>query len=123
MTIEVQEGGVKFNVAGPTSGSINISQTASVDDDSAATVIDRKEDIALSFAMRYLGYFTKASNLSSSVVLSLSSEVPLCVEYQIDDGAVSAPSIKDEAGKKKKSDRKFSRGYIRYYLAPKIDEE
>lgn len=129
VTIEVQEGGVKFNVAGPTSGSINISQTGSVDDDASATTITRNEDISLSFAMRYLGYFTKATNLSSAVTLSLSSEVPLCVEYQIDDGSsFSSGAVKDEATGKKKtasksSSSRQSRGYIRYYLAPKIDDE
>lgn len=131
VTIEVQQDGVQFNVTGPTSGSIKISQNGSVDDDASSTTITRTDDISLSFAMRYLGYFTKATNLSASVNLSLSSEVPLCVEYQIDD-AGSAPAsssgVKDETTGKKKTSVKSSasrssRGYIRYYLAPKIDDE
>ena len=123
VTIEVEEGTVKFSVQGPTSGSINLSQTADVDNESS-TVVAVKENITLNFAMRYMGYFTKATNLSSYVTLSLSPEVPLLVEYQIDDGAISAPVVKSEDSKKKKATAsKTSRGYIRYYLAPKIDDE
>lgn len=128
VTVDVQQDGVQFNVAGPTSGSIKISQTGSIDDDAASTTITRTEDISLSFAMRYLGYFTKATNLSASVSLSLSADVPLCVEYQIDDAgsSVSSSAVKDETTGKKKTAVKSvrqSRGYIRYYLAPKIDDE
>ncbi|KAL1242974.1 Proliferating cell nuclear antigen [Trichinella spiralis] len=43
---------------------------------------------------------TKASPLSNTVQLSLSSDVPIVVEYKIED-----------------------LGYIRYYLAPKIDDD
>ena len=44
--------------------------------------------------------FTKASVLSSQVCLSMSPEVPLVVEYNI--GEI---------------------GHVRYYLAPKIEDE
>ena len=54
----------------------------------------------LTFALRYLNFFTKATPLSSSVTLSMSKDVPLVVEYRIGD-----------------------MGYIRYYLAPKIEDE
>jgi proliferating cell nuclear antigen len=125
VNVSVAEGNVKFSVQGPTSGSINLTQTANVDDESS-TVVAIKEDISLNFAMRYMGYFTKATNLSSYVTLSLSPEVPLLVEYQIEDGAV--PLVKAESGDSKKKVKggagaRASRGYIRYYLAPKIDDE
>lgn len=44
--------------------------------------------------------FTKASPLSNIVTISMSSDLPVVVEYKIAD-----------------------MGYIRYYLAPKIEEE
>jgi proliferating cell nuclear antigen len=44
--------------------------------------------------------FTKASCLSNQVTLSMSPEVPLVVEYNI--GEI---------------------GHVRYYLAPKIEDE
>lgn len=128
VTIGVTDGGVKFSVTGPCNGSINISQTAQIDEDTATT-ITREEDITLTFAMRYMGYFTKATGLSASVSLSLSPEVPLSVEYQIEDnsGFVPAVSVKSEGDSKPKIKRgtneRRTRGYIRYYLAPKIDDE
>ena len=94
-----------------------------------------QEEVKLNFALRYLNFFTKATPLSSNVTLSLSPDIPLSklkhrpllplslpsssfslcpccqerhltslplpgVEYQIEDI-----------------------GYIRYYLAPKIEDE
>jgi len=58
--------------------------------------------VELTFATRYLSNFAKAASLSDYVTLSLSAELPIVVEYKIDN-----------------------MGYIRYYLAPKIgsDEE
>ena len=50
--------------------------------------------------MRYLNFFTKATPLSKKVILSLSPEVPLVVEYDIEDV-----------------------GHVKYFLAPKIDDE
>ena len=58
------------------------------------------EPVALNFALRYLNFFTKASPLSGTVLLSLSKDVPLVVEYRIED-----------------------LGHIRFYLAPKIEDE
>ena len=54
----------------------------------------------LTFALKYMTTFTKATSLSSQVTISLSSDMPVVVEYKIAEI-----------------------GYIRYYLAPKIEEE
>ena len=59
-----------------------------------------EEETSLSFALRKLVAFTKSTPLSEQVQLQLSSEVPLVVEYSI-------PEL----------------GYIRFYLAPKIEDE
>jgi len=56
------------------------------------------EPVSLTFALRYINSFTKATSLSESVTISLSSELPV-VEYKIAD-----------------------MGYIRFYLAPKIED-
>ena len=50
--------------------------------------------------LRYLNFFTKATPLSSQVILSLSPEVPLVVEYDIEEI-----------------------GHVKYFLAPKIEDE
>jgi proliferating cell nuclear antigen len=71
-----------------------------VDDDPEKQVlIQMGDEVKQQFALRYLNNFTKATNLSKMVVLQLGPEVPLNVEYKI--GEI---------------------GYIRYYLAPKIDD-
>ena len=58
------------------------------------------EPVSLSFALRYMNSFTKATPLSDTVTISLSSELPVVVEYKVAE-----------------------MGYIRYYLAPKIEED
>lgn len=47
----------------------------------------------MSFAIKYLVNFTKATPLSTRVTLSMSNDVPLLVEYKLDN-----------------------LGYVRYYL-------
>lgn len=58
------------------------------------------DPVSLTFALRYMNSFTKATPLSETVTISLSSELPVVVEYKIAD-----------------------MGYIRFYLAPKIEED
>lgn len=67
-------------------------------DEKIALEVD--EDVQLSFALRYLNMFGKASALSSQVVLCLSREAPLIVDFKIE-----------------------SLGSLKFYLAPKINEE
>jgi proliferating cell nuclear antigen len=55
------------------------------------------EPVSLTFSLKYLTNFCKASGLSDSVKLCLSSEVPLLVEYALQDNS-----------------------YLRFYLAPKV---
>eukprot|EP00002_Diphylleia_rotans_P009475 TRINITY_DN1973_c0_g3_i1.p1 TRINITY_DN1973_c0_g3~~TRINITY_DN1973_c0_g3_i1.p1 ORF type:complete len:261 (+),score=77.21 TRINITY_DN1973_c0_g3_i1:132-914(+) len=101
VTISVTKEWVKFSVSGD-SGNANIvlKQNASVDKPDDAVVLEVQEPVTLKFALRYINFFTKATPLSSSVTLSMSPEIPLVVEYRIE-----------------------GMGHIRYYLAPKVDEE
>ncbi len=100
--IKAEKGGVKFSVSGDIGVGHITRKPSSKDDekDEEKTVIDIEEPLELSFALRYLSLFTKATPLSPTVTLKMSPEVPLVVEYPIGDA-----------------------GHIRYYLAPKIDEE
>lgn len=59
-----------------------------------------QEPVSLTFALRYLNSFTKATPLSNQVTISMSKELPVVVEYKIAE-----------------------MGYIRYYLAPKIEDD
>merc|ERR1712076_202416 len=91
--------GVKFSSTGDIgTGNIKLAQTASVDKEEEAVTIEMQEPVT--FTCRYLNMFTKASCLAPQVTLSMSPEVPLVVEYKIGDI-----------------------GHIRYYLAPKIEDE
>ena len=112
--------GVKFSAAGDIGvGNIKLAQTANVDKEDEAVSIEMQEPVTLTFAtrcvilnyifqsvylvilfLRYLNMFTKASCLAPQVSLSMSPDVPLVVEYNIGDI-----------------------GHIRYYLAPKIEDE
>lgn len=92
--------GVKFSASGDLgTGNIKLAQTANVDKEEEAVVIEMNEPCTLTFALQYLNFFTKATPLASRVTLCMSSSVPLVVEYKIGD-----------------------MGYIRYYLAPKIED-
>lgn len=51
----------------------------------------------MTFSLKYLVNFCKASGLSNTVKLCLSNEVPLLVEYTL-----------------------ASNSYLRFYLAPKV---
>lgn len=102
VTIAVGKDGVKFSVSGELgSGNMTIRPTSSVDTKENEEVsVEFEEPVALNFALRYLNFFTKATALSGQVVLSLSKDVPLVVEYRIED-----------------------LGHIRFYLAPKIEDD
>ncbi|XP_067620475.1 proliferating cell nuclear antigen [Eurosta solidaginis] len=93
--------GVKFSASGDVgSANVKLAQTSTVDKEEEAIVIEMQEPVVLTFACRYLNAFTKATPLSSQVQLSMSADVPLVVEYRIAE-----------------------LGHIRYYLAPKIEDD
>lgn len=59
--------------------------------------IELSEPVALTFSLKYLVNFCKASALSDTVKICLSNEVPLLVEYIVQGNS-----------------------YLRFYLAPKV---
>ncbi|KPA75039.1 putative Proliferative cell nuclear antigen (PCNA) [Leptomonas pyrrhocoris] len=61
--------------------------------------VTMEEPITLSFALRFMGIFAKGSTLSERVTLKFAKDSPCMVEYGIDNV-----------------------GYLRYYLAPKVDD-
>uniref|UniRef100_A0A3Q3KFW0 DNA sliding clamp PCNA n=1 Tax=Monopterus albus TaxID=43700 RepID=A0A3Q3KFW0_MONAL len=98
--ISCAKDGVKFSASGELgTGNVKLSQTSNVDKEDEAVTIEMNEPVQLIFALNYLNFFTKATPLSKTVTLSMSADIPL-VEYKIAD-----------------------MGHIKYYLAPKIDEE
>eukprot|EP00299_Pterocystis_sp_00344_P000778 c10361_g1_i1.p1 GENE.c10361_g1_i1~~c10361_g1_i1.p1 ORF type:complete len:316 (+),score=102.52 c10361_g1_i1:47-949(+) len=103
ITIAVNKTGVHFSTQGDLgTGNITLKQTSAADaDDDKEVTIELQEDVTLRFAARYLCYFTKATPLSSRVVLNLAAESPLMVDFKLADNL----------------------GCVQYYLAPKVDEE
>jgi proliferating cell nuclear antigen len=98
-TIGVTKEGVKFTVSGDLgTGNISRKQNTSAEKKEDRTSIDMEEPVELTFALQYLTSFTKATPLSDSVTLHMSKEVPLMVEYKVENF-----------------------GHLRFYLAPKID--
>ncbi|CAI0475507.1 unnamed protein product [Linum tenue] len=101
VVISVTKEGVKFSARGDMgSANIVLRQNTTVDKPEEATIIEMNEPVSLTFALRYMNSFTKATPLSNTVTLSLSAELPIVVEYKIAE-----------------------MGYIRYYLAPKIEDD
>jgi len=100
VSIEATKEGIKFSCAGDIgSGSVTLRPNANVDKPQLSTTIDLSEPVALTFSLKYLVNFCKATGLSDTVSLSLSNEIPLLIEY------------------------KMEAGFVRFYLAPKIGDE
>jgi proliferating cell nuclear antigen len=95
--IEASKEGVKFSCQGDIgSGSVTLRQHTNVDKPDQNVSIDLSEPVALTFSLKYLVNFCKATGLSSKVRLCLSQEVPLLVEYGLGSG------------------------HLRFFLAPKV---
>ncbi|KAK1315347.1 Proliferating cell nuclear antigen [Acorus calamus] len=101
VVISVTKEGVKFSTRGDI-GNANIvcRQNASADKPEESTIIEMTEPVSLTFALRYMNSFTRATPLSNTVTISMSSDLPVVVEYKIAE-----------------------MGYLRFYLAPKIEDE
>jgi proliferating cell nuclear antigen len=100
VNIEASEETITFTVEGDLGkGKVALNSTLG-DKAEDKTSIEVKEPVKLAFALRYLNMFNKASSCSPVVSLMLSSETPLVVEYTMD-----------------------KLGSLKFYLAPKINEE
>lgn len=64
-------------------GSTTVKRHGAADGDGEEVTISLDEPVSLTFALRYLTHFTKATALSNQVKLSLSPDVPLLVNYPI----------------------------------------
>lgn len=98
VSIECTKDGVSFKCQGDIgSGSIQLRSHTDVDKPDNNIEIDLTEPVSLTFSLKYLVNFCKASGLSNHVKLCLSNEVPLLVEYRLPENS-----------------------YLRFYLAPKV---
>lgn len=96
--IECTKEGIKFEAAGDIGkGCVTLRQHTNVDKPENNVEIDLSESVALSFSLKYLVNFTKATGLSNQVRICLSNDVPLLVEYGLSNNS-----------------------FLRFYLAPKV---
>ncbi|KAH7537502.1 hypothetical protein FEM48_Zijuj03G0099700 [Ziziphus jujuba var. spinosa] len=100
VVISVTKEAVKFSTRGDIgAATIACIQNTAVDKVEEATLIAVDEPVGLTFALKYMSFFTKATPLADQVTISLSSDQPAVVEYKMAE-----------------------MGHIRFYLAPKIEE-
>ena len=98
VAIEATKEGVKFACTGDIgNGSVTLRSHTNLDKPDQNVEIELTEPVALTFSLKYLVNFCKASGLSNTVKLCLSNEVPLLVQYELS-----------------------SNSYLRFYLAPKV---
>ena len=84
VTIAVTKDGVKFTTAGDI-GDANITLRQNADDEKEKNIsIELSEPVTLTFALRYLNSFTKATPLSDQVMIRLSAQLPIVVQYVIE---------------------------------------
>lgn len=105
VTISCVKDSVRFSISGDLgTGSVNLNQNQDADKPEEGVSIKMIEPICLSFSLKYLIQFSKAAPLSPRMKLSLKSDAPLVVSYAITN----------------EEDEEI--GFMRYYLAPKMDE-
>ncbi|KAL9030264.1 MAG: hypothetical protein Q9196_001594 [Gyalolechia fulgens] len=98
VAIEATKEGVKFSCTGDIgNGAVTLRSYTNVENPEKNIDISLSEPVALTFSLKYLVNFCKASGLSGTVKLCLSNEVPLRLEYSL-----------------------ASNSYLRFYLAPKV---
>ncbi|KAK7737410.1 proliferating cell nuclear antigen [Cytospora paraplurivora] len=98
VTIDATKDGVKFACTGDIgNGSVTLRSHQNVEKPKENIEIELSEPVALTFSLKYLVNFCKASALSDQVKICLSNEVPLLVEYTVQ-----------------------GMSYLRFYLAPKV---
>lgn len=102
VNIEASKDSVRFAVKGELgAGSIAIRSSAPVDKkDNLGTTVSMRQPASVAVSLKFLTQFTKATPLSDNVRLEFSNDCPMLVEYPIGE-----------------------MGYIRFYLAPKVDDE
>jgi len=100
VTIKTTQKSIVFSVQGDI-GSGSLERCTNMSDNvNQKTVIDVDEEVTNMFSLSILNYFNKAASLSDQVHLSLSENTPLVVEYKIHEF-----------------------GNLKFYLAPKLNEE
>jgi proliferating cell nuclear antigen len=105
VTIGVNKEAMRFMVEETTPGQIVLKPTCTSETPDENVNINVNEPVMLKFALRYLGFFSKGSTLSPRVKVSLSNTAPLECYF----------TLKSMTG--------VEQGSLRFYLAPKIQDQ
>ncbi|CAN3371726.1 hypothetical protein DIURU_002939 [Diutina rugosa] len=101
MNIVVTKDSVKFNAEGESgTASVVIKPYTDMDSPDDSVAIHLESPVDLTFGLKYLNDIVKATSLTSTISIKLADKTPALFEYKLDVG-----------------------GYLRFYLAPKFDEE
>lgn len=101
MNIVVTKDSVKFNAEGESgTASVVIKPYTDMDSPDDSVAIHLESPVDLTFGLKYLNDIVKATSLTSTILIKLADKTPALFEYKLDVG-----------------------GYLRFYLAPKFDEE
>lgn len=99
--IVINEDNVRFTAKGEIgSGSICVRARDAVDKEDQAVNISAQRKVYTKLSLKFLTIISKASPLAERVVIGITEDQPVSIEYKIGDI-----------------------GYLRYYLAPKVGEE
>ncbi|QPG75607.1 hypothetical protein FOA43_002964 [Brettanomyces nanus] len=100
LQILVTKDSIKFKADGSIgTGSVILKAHTDLDDTKKSVRIDMNKPVNLSFGAKYLNDIVKASSLADTVNIKLTDKAPALIEY------------------------KLQGGYLRYYLAPKFEDE
>lgn len=99
VNIKVEQDKAKFSIKGKSGNGCIIIKSNNPNKVEDKIKIICQEKINISYGLKYLNSFSKASNVTSLVKIHLSSTNPLLINYEIENF-----------------------GYIRFYLAPKMAE-
>lgn len=101
LNVVVTKDSVKFSSEGENgSGSVILKSYSDMDHPEESININLENPVDLTFGLKYLNDIIKATSLASSITIKLADKTPALFEYKLDAG-----------------------GYLRFYLAPKFDEE
>ena len=105
------ECGKDDNVYMRTDGDAGKMQVRMKEDDIIEYAYDDEIELTIRFSLRYLAMFSKFSKLNSTCSLNMSRNQPIKMVYGLDSW------MEDE-----EEDQSEVQNYLRFYLAPKVDE-
>lgn len=101
LNIIVTKDSVKFSSEGESgTGSVVLKPYNDLDHQEESISVNLENPVNLTFGLKYLSDIIKATSLASTITIKLADKTPALFEYKLDAG-----------------------GYLRFYLAPKFDED